>query len=137
MKLQSPLAIGSFSLKSVMGLLFVLNVALVAGCSSTGQPKARPLMPTPVLYQQEPLVRALFADTAPERRTPGVELLYITDRTLETNPESNQPYGEGRSKSLTFGTAMVEMVPGLTWSDLEYQSRLPKRTRDITWSSAA
>ena len=27
---------------------------------------------------------------------------------------------------------MVEMVPGLTWSDLEYQSRLPVRTKDVT-----
>jgi esterase/lipase superfamily enzyme len=105
-----------------------LSVALLAGCATD---KGRLLMPTPVLYQQEPGKSELFAKTVPERRTTGVELLFITDRTPETNPESTQPYGEGRSRSLAFGTAMVEMVPGLTWADLEYQSGLPKRTRDV------
>ena len=125
--MQYPLLTGSPWPKSMLGLVFVLGVALVAGCASKG----RLLMPTPALYQQEPGASALFADTVPERRTPGVKLLFLTDRSPETNPESNQPYGEGRSRSLTFGTAVVEMVPGLSWSDLEYQSRLPERTRDV------
>ncbi len=113
--------------KFAIRMIFLLSVALVAGCASKG----RLLMPTPVLYQQEPGKSELFAETVLERRTPGVEVLFITDRATETNPESTQPYGEGRSSSLTFGTAMVEMVPGLTWSDLEYQSRLPARTREV------
>jgi esterase/lipase superfamily enzyme len=125
--MQYPFLTGSPRPKSMLGLVLLLGVALVAGCASKG----RLLMPTPALYQQEPGASALFADTVPERRTPGVKLLFLTDRSPETNPESNQPYGEGRSRSLTFGTAVVEMVPGLSWSDLEYQSRLPERTMDV------
>ena len=100
--------------------MLVPSVALTAGCASKG----RLLMPTPALYQQEPWSSRLFAETAPERRTPGVELLYITDRATETSPGSTQPYGEGRSRSLAFGMALVEIGPGLSWSDLEYRSRL-------------
>jgi esterase/lipase superfamily enzyme len=125
--MQYPFRIGSPWPKTMLGLVLAFGVALVAGCASKG----RLLMPTPVLYQKEPGASTLFADTVPERRTPGVELLFITDRSPETNPESNQPYGEGRSRSLAFGTAVVEMVPGLSWSDLEYQSRLPERTQDV------
>ncbi len=115
------------SVKRALKAALVLSVLLVAGCAS----KERLLMPTPALYQQEPGASALFADTVPERRTPGVELLFITNRATETNAENNQPYGEGRSPSLTFGTTVVEMVPGLGWWDLKYQSRLPERTRDV------
>lgn len=66
--------------------MLVLSFALIAGCASQ-----RPLMPTPSLYQKEPGASALFGATSPERQTTGVELLYITDRAPETNPESNQP----------------------------------------------
>ena len=127
MKTQSLFEIESGSPKTTLCVLLALSIALVAGCASEG----RLLMPTPALYQQEPGASTLFADTVPERRTPGVKLLFITDRATETNPESNQPYGEGRSVELIFGTAVVEMVPGLTWSDLEYQSRLSERTRAV------
>ena len=88
-------------------------------------------MPTPTIYQTEPGASALFADTHPEHQTPGVELLFITDRAPETNTESNLPYGEGRSRSLAFGTAMVEMVPNLSWADLTHQSRLSERSREV------
>ncbi len=115
------------SVKRALEAALVLSVLLVAGCASEG----RLLMPTPAIYQQELGASALFADTVPERRTPGVELLFITNRATETDAESNQPYGEGRSGSLTFGTTVVEMVPGLGWSDLKHQSRLPERTRDV------
>ena len=127
MKTQTLFEIESGSPKTTLCVLLALNIALVAGCASEG----RLLMPTPSLYQQEPGASTLFADTVPERRTPGVELLFITNRATETNPESTQPYGEGRSVELTFGTAVVDMVPGLTWSDLEYQSRLPERTKAV------
>jgi esterase/lipase superfamily enzyme len=127
MKTQTLFEIESGSPKTTLCVLLALSIALVAGCASEG----RLLMPTPAVYQQEPGASTLFADTVPERRTPGVELLFITNRATETNPESTQPYGEGRSVELTFGTAVVDMVPGLTWSDLEYQSRLPERTKAV------
>ena len=125
--MQYPFLTGSPWPKSILGLVLVLGVALVPGCASKG----RLLMPTPALYRQEPNASTLFAHTPPERRRPGVELLFITNRATETNRESNQPYGEGRSRSLTFGTAVVEMVSGLSWSDLEYQSRLPEHTKAV------
>lgn len=125
MKLHNTLATGPFSPQLLLSL--VLGIALITGCASKG----RPLMPTPVLYQEEPGASSLFIETPAERRRPDVKLFYVTDRTPETNPESSQPYGEGRSPSLTFGTAVVEMVPDLTWEDLKYQSRLPDRSKDV------
>lgn len=115
------------SVRRALEFALVLGGLLVAGCASKG----RLLMPTPAIYHQEPGASALFADTVPERRTPSVELLFITNRATETNPESTQPYGEGQSVELIFGTAVVGMLPGLTWSDLEYQNRLPERTKAV------
>lgn len=111
----------------VLTAVLLLIAALVVGCTST----KRRMMPTPALYGAQSGSGGLFVDTPRERRTPDVKLLFITDRAPETDPESELPFGEGRSQSLAFGTAVVEMVPGLTWTELEVQSRLSRRTRNV------
>ncbi len=103
-----------------------LILSLLTGCAST----ARSLMPTPTLYHQQP-VTVLFGNIPQERRRPEVELLYITDRVPEKDPETGLPYGEKRARSLAFGAAVVEMVPGLPWTELERQSRLAERSADV------
>ena len=115
------------ALQTWLYLPLVLGAALITGCTSMG----RPLMPTPTVYQQDPGANALFSQTPPERQTTDVELLYMTDRGPETDAESGLPYGEARSRALAFGTARVEMVPALTWPELEQQSRLQERTRKV------
>jgi esterase/lipase superfamily enzyme len=88
-------------------------------------------MPTPLLYQEEPGQSRLFSSTAPERRRTNVELFYVTDRGIETDPQSKLPYGGTRATSMAFGTASVEMLPGLTWPELTKQSTVSERTRDV------
>ncbi len=110
----------------VSAAAFVLILSHLAGCAST----ARSLMPTPDLYHERP-VKALFRDIPRERRRPEVELLYITDRMAEKNPDTELPYGEKRARSLAFGTAVVEMVPALNWSELERQSQLAERSAEV------
>ncbi|MGD8207259.1 MAG: alpha/beta hydrolase [Thiohalocapsa sp.] len=100
-------------------------VALTAGCAS----KPRQLMPTPVLYQQPGGPALLHADYEPPWST-DVDLLYVTDRAVETSPESDLPYGEDRARHIAFGTARVRIGPGMSWPDLRRESQLAERTRD-------
>lgn len=112
--------------KPSLGLL-LLGFIFISGCAST----ARPLIPTPAIYQTLPGGRALFAETPAARRTGKLELLYVTDRAPETSAQSELPYGEKRSRSLIFGSAVVSMGPNLQWAELERQSRLAPRTKTV------
>ena len=107
-----------------IALLLVAALA-VAGCST-----ARPLMPTPDIYGPDGLDP--FEATPAARRTTGVDLLFITDRDQESVSDDGkapaEPYGDNRSRQIIFGSAVVEMVPGLDWATLERQSRLGERT---------
>jgi esterase/lipase superfamily enzyme len=68
----------------------ILAIALlVAGCAS----KPRQLMPTPVLYQAPSTLSVVEPSARATRRSTAVDLLYITDRAPETDPESTLPYG--------------------------------------------
>jgi len=103
--------------------------ALLAGCTTP----PRTLMPTPVLYQG-PVGEAMFERTVASRRHPPVDLLYITDRAPQTDPESVLPYGEARARRIAFGSAEVRMSADLDWPTLEAESRLATRDREIVLS---
>jgi esterase/lipase superfamily enzyme len=106
----------------------VVTVVLLAGCATS----ARQLMPTPALYQ-EPGGKPVFDALAEGRqaRDPDLDLLFITDRAAETDPESNLPYGQERARRIAFGSARVRVVPGLDWETLSAQSQLAERTREV------
>jgi esterase/lipase superfamily enzyme len=111
--------------------LAVITVALlVAGCAS----KPRQLMPTPLLYQQPSTIPAVVRAVQAQGSSTGVDLLYVTDRGPETDPESGLPYGQTRSRSIAFGSARVEIGPDVSWETLERESRLAQRTRDLDLS---
>ena len=93
-------------------------------------------MPTPQMYQQ-PGGEQAFVTTPPERRTPDVSYLYITDRMPETDPNKTTVYGQSRSRSLAYGSAVVEMGEGLSWSSLEQQSQEGKRTEKVNLEMGA
>ena len=103
----------------------LLSAAVLLGCAT-----GRPLMPTPVIYQGAD-AEPLFTAAPFPRKQPAIDLLYITDRALETDPEGTLPYGAGRSREIAFGFAFVEMGPDLTWTELEQQSRLGQRTSRV------
>ncbi len=102
-----------------------LAAILLGACSTE-----RSLMPTPLLYQDlDP--RVFFREIPAERKRPDLELLYITDRAPQKDPDAGVPYGQERSRSLAFGSTVVRMGEDLDWSELEQQSQLPQRTEKI------
>lgn len=97
---------------------------LIAGCAG------RPLMPTPELYAagiREPFSSSL----APELASHQVDLLYATDRVLAQGQDGRPEYGYQRSLSLAFGSAVVEIGEGLTWEQLEAESRSRRRSGSL------
>jgi esterase/lipase superfamily enzyme len=86
-------------------------------------------MPTPTLYQQpggEPLFKA-----DADRSSTDLDLLYFTNRAVETDPESTLPYGQERARQIRFGTVDVRLVPAMDWETLRRESQLAKRTTPI------
>jgi esterase/lipase superfamily enzyme len=92
-----------------------------AGCGGKAQ-----LMPTPNLYANgDP---APFADVPPERRNNHVEILYLTDRTLEEGSTPDRPeYGHKRSRSLAFGVCEVRFGENVSWAELVKASTTKRR----------
>ena len=103
---------------------------LIVGCAS----KAYQLMPTPVLYQDPSAIPAIFQPKEARGSSTDVDLLYITDRGLETDVESKLSYGGTRANSIAFGSARVEIGPGVSWEVLDRESRLAERTRELNLS---
>ena len=101
-------------------LATVFATLVQSGCTTYS------MMPTPALYVGE-RARPLFTVIDADRRTPPLDLLYVTDRVRATNPESTQPYTSGRSRHLAFGSTVVEFGQGMTWDTLVTQSLSAQR----------
>lgn len=99
---------------------------VLGGCSSTG----KTLMPTPLLYQSS-ANHAVFEQVHPERRRSSMDLLYITDRAAATSADTVGPYGQGRAKSLAFGSAIVELTPRMDWPELVRESLIHRRSVEV------
>jgi len=112
-------------------VLAVLAAAvLILGCAS----ETYLLMPTPVLYQEPSAASVILQPQEVRGSSTDVDLLYVTDRGPETDAASNLPYGETRAKSIAFGSARVEIGPGVSWETLDRESRLAERTRELNLS---
>ena len=122
------------SLKPVKLTVGLLAALLIGGCATS----ARQLMPTPALYQL-PGGQPVFTLPKEARRSPDLDLLYITDRAAPTAAElaaqgkdqAPLPYGQERARRIAFGSAQVRVVPGLDWETLREQSQLAERTRAV------
>ncbi len=108
-------AAGARSALAIAAIGFAL-----AGCATN-----YPMMPTPALYagsDPKPLVSDLPADS----RRPSLDLLFITDRAPAA--QAGEPaYTAGRSRSMAFGSAMIEFGEGLSWDDLVRESTAAER----------
>jgi esterase/lipase superfamily enzyme len=113
-------------LRKFYRLMLLLAAVALGACASHG----KKLMPAPEI-DHSPAAQ-MVSDLVPvERRRSAIDLLYITDRAPETTAESEATYGDGRSKSLAFGSAMVELVPQLDWDALRRESLNDPRSVDI------
>jgi esterase/lipase superfamily enzyme len=87
-------------------------------------------MPAPNLYQGEN-AKTLFTGLPPELMGSQMDLLYVTDRQPENDEEGNFGYGAGRSRSLAYGSAVVNILPEMDWKELERASVARDREPDL------
>jgi esterase/lipase superfamily enzyme len=96
----------------------VLAIAL-AGCAT------HPMMPTPVLYTgTNP--RPLFVGLPIDERRPPLDLLYITDRA-PAEDGGGLRYTAERSRSMAFGSALIEFGENVGWDLLARESTTAER----------
>jgi esterase/lipase superfamily enzyme len=103
-------------------LLVVFNFLLV-GCTSIPT-----LMPTPNLYTG---VNSYPESDVPiEQKKSQLDLLYVTDRLPDTEKDQLE-YGSGRSASIAFGSAVVEIGEQLSWEQLVKASQTSSRDHTL------
>lgn len=108
----------------------LVYTVLVTGCAS--QPK---LMPTPSIYLAEAYSDQQITPALRDRR---FELLYVTDRAAETDKSGALVYGTGRSASMSFGVANLELGDdALDWQTLVAQSSTDARASKIPLNIAS
>lgn len=98
-----------------------LLTLLLVGCSS--KPK---LMPTPNIYTDGGSYPASSVPT--ELKSNKVDLLYVTDRAPKITDNRTLEYGTGRSASVGFGSAIVEIGNDLMWRELVEMSETSSRS---------
>jgi len=102
----------------VAGLFLTL---LLVGCSSTPR-----LMPTPNIYAGGGNYPE--SSVPPGLKSSQIDLLFVTDRTPETTADGTLEYGTGRSASVGFGSAIVEIGNDLPWQELVEMSETSSRS---------
>jgi esterase/lipase superfamily enzyme len=101
----------------IAAIAFVLT-----GCATT-------LMPTPALYTGAN-AKPLFTELAIDSRRPSLDLLFITDRAPAAQPD-DPPYTAERSRSMAFGSAMVQFGENVTWDELIKESTATQRVNPL------
>lgn len=99
-------------MRSILYVSVAISVAAlltVSACSRT-----EPL-PTSVYDGHDGIS---YEKLPPALKSTNVDLLYVTDRTPETDEEGNLRYGIGRSQSLAFGSVVVKLDEDMTWEEL-------------------
>jgi esterase/lipase superfamily enzyme len=100
-------------------LVVLVTLTLLAGCHQ------RVLAPTPNLYvhaETDP-----YANVPPELQTSAADILYATDRRPEGDQDGSVEYGYERSKSMAWGSCVVEIGNDVSWDELVAASRTEKR----------
>lgn len=96
------------------------------------------MMPVPTVYTG-PQAKPLFTALPQARRTPEVELVYITDRApravdatdQNADPQATLPYTAERSASMAYGTVRVGFGEGVNWETFAAQSVAVERSIDL------
>jgi esterase/lipase superfamily enzyme len=83
------------------------------------------LMPAPALYTGAN-AKLLFTDSSSGSQAPPLDLLFITDRASAGQPD-DLPYTAERSRSMAFGSAMIEFGENVTWDELIKESTAIQR----------
>src|SRR4029453_13051492 len=97
---------------------------VLAGCATT-----HPLMPTPAVYTG-PNAKPLFADASIASPPPTLDLLYITDRAPAEQAE-DLPYTVSRSRSMAFGSTMIQFGEDVSSDQLAKESTARQRVTPV------
>ena len=111
-----------FYLKRNLGVGVVCLALLLTACAGP-----RKMMPTPNVHLDEN--RDFYGELDPRLQNTEVPLFFITDRSPEQDEQGNLRYGYGRSNSLAFGSALVDLGRDITWEDLLEASRTQQRLK--------
>ncbi len=109
--------------KNIFGLTVILMVTVA--CSS-----ARPLMPAPTVYRGQ-TAEQVFGDAPKDWHQSQMKLMYATDREPRENKDGSFGYGSGRSASLAFGTALVEIDGNPSWEEFTELSLESNRSKKL------
>jgi esterase/lipase superfamily enzyme len=108
---------GARSAIVIAAVAFVLT-----GCATT-------LMPTPVLYTGAN-AKPLFTELSTDSRRPSLDLLFITDRAPAEQPDDS-PYTASRSRSMAFGSTMIQFGEDVSWDVLVKESTATQRVNPL------
>jgi esterase/lipase superfamily enzyme len=109
----------------VRSAIVIVAIAFdLAGCATN-----HAMMPTPVLYTGDN-ARPLFTESPIDGRRPSLDLLFITDRA-PAEQAGDLPYTAGRSRSMGFGSAMIEFGEGVSWDVLVNESTATQRVDPV------
>jgi len=112
------------SLDRKLGVGVVCLALLLTACAGP-----RKMMPTPNVHLDQK--RDFFGELHPSLKSTEVPLFFITDRSPEQDEQGNLRYGYGRTNSLAFGTAVVNLGRNITWEELLEASRTQQRLKPV------
>ncbi len=105
-------------------IVSLLLVGCVGGCAY------RPYLAASPNFLRHRDADQFFAHCAQEEQSPIMDVLYVTDRSVECSPKGVK-YGYGRAKRMGFGTAQVSFDPSPTWKELIRESVAPNRRQAL------
>jgi esterase/lipase superfamily enzyme len=111
-------------MKRGAGIVIAVTALVLTGCATS-----HTLMPTPAVYAGAN-ARPLFSDTPIGRRPTALDLLFITDRAPARGAD-DLPYTAGRSRSMAFGSVMIEFGRDVTWDVLVRESTATERATPL------
>lgn len=115
----------TWSMEKIMRNVGILVLsALLSACATE-----RTMMPTPNLHLEPD--EDIYSELSEGLRSTEVKLFYVTDRVPEQDENGNLTYGFGRSPSLGFGTAVVDLGEDITWQELVEASRTRHRLKPV------
>jgi esterase/lipase superfamily enzyme len=97
---------------------------VLTGCATN-----YPLMPTPVLYTG-PHARPLFTDSSIGSQPPALDLLFVTNRAPAEQRDAS-PYTADRSRSMAFGSALIQFGENVSWMELIKESTAAQRANPL------
>ena len=125
MSKRAPRCMARTSPPGARSAIVVAAIAFVlTGCATN-----RAMMPTPVLYTGAN-AKPLFTELSIDSRRPSLDLLFITDRAPAEQAD-DLPYTASRSRSMAFGSTMIEFGEDVSWDALVKESTATQRVNPL------